>query len=141
MFRLILSLVLAGSLALPAAAQEARQLLNGMRSEAGLPGLSPSNALEQAALAHANDMANKGYFSHTGSDGSKVGTRAKRQGYDHCRIAENIAYGQTSVGQVIQTWATSRPHRRNILRRDFREYGLARAPGNIWVLVLGGTTC
>ena len=62
-------------------------------------------------------------------------------GYPWCLIAENIAKGQTSQAEVMQAWANSPPHRTNMLRPGIRDFGLARAPGDIWVLVLGATTC
>ncbi len=125
----------------PASAQQARQLLNGVRAEQGLPPLAPAPRLEGAAMAHAVDMVENGFFSHDGSDGSTVGSRARDQGYGWCRIAENIAQGQDSVHEVMRAWVTSPGHRRNILLPDITDYGLVRGQGDIWVLVLGRDGC
>ncbi|MCT4555442.1 MAG: CAP domain-containing protein [Pelagimonas sp.] len=124
-----------------AEAQQVRQLLNGLRSEAGLGPLSPSPRLEATAMAHAMDMSENGFFSHDGSDGSTVKGRAQAQGYRPCRIAENISYGSKTPAEVLGRWMKSKPHRRNLLLRDVVDYGLVRAPGNIWVLVLGRDGC
>ncbi|MFW2542077.1 CAP domain-containing protein [Primorskyibacter sp. 2E107] len=124
-----------------AGAQQVRQMLNGIRSENGLGPLRPSSALEQAAMAHAMDMAREGFFGHVGSDGTKAMARAKREGYRACFVAENIAKGQDSLTEVMGGWARSAGHRRNLLSPRVTEYGLVRAPGNIWVLVLGRANC
>lgn len=128
-------------LAPQADAQPARQLLNGMRAEAGLGPVAPSALLEDAAMAHAMDMARNGFISHTGSDGSSTEERARRAGYDFCTIAENIGQGQDSLTEVLGTWAQSAQHRRTMLETDVTDYGLVRAPGDIWVLVLGRDGC
>jgi uncharacterized protein YkwD len=56
-------------------------------------------------------------------------------------VAENIAQGQASVAEVLGAWARSAPHRRNLLNAEIAQYGLVRAPGDIWVLVLGRDGC
>ncbi len=138
--RIVLALVLVMWSAQTATAQQVRQMLNGARAEAGLDGVTPSEQLEQAAMAHATDMARAGFFDHEGSDGSSVGQRAKRVGYGYCVIAENIAKGQNNVSEVFGDWLKSEGHRRNILNGQVREYGLVRAQ-DVWVLVLGATRC
>jgi uncharacterized protein YkwD len=97
--------------------------------------------LEEAAMVHAMDMADGGFFGHAGSDGSRVGDRARAAGYGWCAIAENIAKGQGSLTEVLGAWANSAGHRRNMLLADITDYGLVRAPGDIWVLVLGSERC
>lgn len=124
-----------------AAAQQVRQMINGLRSEQGLGSVTPSPRLEAAAMAHAMDMAQNNFFGHEGSDGTEVGDRATEVGYNWCLIAENIARGQGSTQEVLGAWARSAPHRRNILLEDVTEYGLVRGPGDIWVLVLGQAGC
>ncbi len=122
-------------------AQQARQLLNGLRTEHGVGGVRPSPTLEEIAMGHAMDMAENGFFSHTGTDGGSIGDRARAAGYRYCTIAENIAKGQKSVPEVMSSWIASRGHRRNMVNDKVTEYGLVRAPGNIWVMVLGTDGC
>ncbi|WP_323771036.1 CAP domain-containing protein [Antarctobacter sp.] len=124
-----------------ACAGEERALLNGLRAEAGLAPLSSSAPLEKAARRHARDMARRGFFAHSGSDGSDVMDRARRAGYRPCQIAENIAKGQRSLEEVFADWMTSPGHRRNMLNGGVSDYGLVRGDGNIWVLVLGRDGC
>lgn len=109
---------------------------NVFRAEHGLGPLAVSPVLEAVAEAHGRDMAAKGFFGHRGSDGSTVGKRAKRQGYRFCVIAENIAKGQKTPTEVMQSWSASPGHRANMLLRKIREIGVIRV-GDIWVMVLG----
>ena len=124
-----------------AEAQPVRQMLNGLRAEQGLGPVTPSPRLEEAAKRHALDMSRRGFFSHEGSDGSDVMDRARRVGYAACAIAENIAKGQKTLSEVLGDWAKSPPHRKNMLSPEVRDYGLVRAPGDVWVLVLGKDGC
>ncbi|SFR43159.1 CAP domain-containing protein [Litoreibacter janthinus] len=116
-------------------------LLNAARAQNGLPPLTANAQLAAAARAHAQDMARSGFFSHTGSDGSKPSKRVGAQGYNFCYVAENIAQGWSSPDQVMQGWMDSPGHRTNNLSREAREYGAARADGDYWVLVFGRSGC
>lgn len=120
---------------------EVGRLLNARRAEVVLSPLSLSAQLKAAAQAHAKDMARNGSFSHTGSDGSSVGDRVRAQGYGFCFVAENIAQGQPTASAAMESWMNSTGHRRNNLSAQAREYGSARAAGNIWVLVFGASGC
>lgn len=119
----------------------ATRALNDLRGTAGLDGLTYSAALEQAARTHAQDMSNRGFFAHTGSDGSTVSQRVSRTGYGWCIAAENIAMGQGDLAEVMAAWADSPRHRANMLSPDVREFAIARAPAQIWVMVLAAPGC
>ena len=110
--------------------------LAALRAQNGLGALRHSSALQAAAQAHANDMASSGNFSHNGSNGSNLRSRIRAAGYNACFMAENIAYGQGAVGQVINDWSASRGHQRNMLSPQATQFGFARA-GTYWVLVVG----
>lgn len=58
------------------------------------PALTPDVRLDRAAQGHAQSMAEYGYFSHTGRDGSTFATRVTREGYPWSRVDENITWGQ-----------------------------------------------
>lgn len=115
--------------------------LNEFRRAAGSHPVVYSEPLTRIAQGHARDMAQRGFFSHTGSDGSSIGQRARRAGFSYCSIAENIAMGQTSLGQVMGSWRASPGHYRNMVSPKHTRYGLARAEGDIWVMVLGRPGC
>ena len=109
--------------------------LNDYRKANGAKALGYSKELERAALAHAQDMAKNGFRSHTGSDGSDVGKRVRRVGYKWCQLSENITWGRSSYAKAIAAWDASPGHKKNMLRKKSREYGVAGVDG-IWVMVL-----
>ncbi|MEM1075108.1 MAG: CAP domain-containing protein [Pseudomonadota bacterium] len=134
--------VLAALLANPAWANpEATAALNAMRSAQGLVALSYSTALEDAAQSHADDMARQGYFAHRAPDGSDAADRVRRAGYDWCLVAENIAKGQSDLKEVMADWFASPAHRSNMLLVGAEGFGLARAEGQVWVMVLAARNC
>ncbi|MFK7763080.1 MAG: CAP domain-containing protein [Roseobacter sp.] len=117
------------------------QALNTLRSENSLEAVAFSAPLEVAAQRHANDMAQAGIFSHTGSDGSDVSRRVSDTGYAWCVVAENIAKGQQSLEEVMQAWAASPGHRRNMLSDEVTEFALVLGEDDIWVMVLAAPGC
>jgi len=129
------------------------QHLNEIRAEGGSCGgtgfppgqpLKRSPALDEAARAHAEDMARNSFLAHTGSDGSNPGERATRAGYDWQVIAENVAAGQTSADDIAATWLESAGHCANLRDAKFSETGVAYAlnPGDgrdiYWVQLYAG---
>ena len=115
--------------------------LNQIRTEGGRCGgnefppgepLTRSKALDEAARAHAKDMASNSFLAHTGSDGSNPGERAARSGYDWQVVAENVASGQTSADDIAATWLESAGHCENLRDAKYTETGIAYAlnPGD-----------
>jgi uncharacterized protein YkwD len=124
-----------------AANPQALNALNTYRADNGRAPVSYSKTLEQVAQRHGSDMVRNGFFSHSGSNGSGLGDRLRAGGYSYCFAAENIAKGQTSLGAVMTSWANSKGHRKNMLHRKATAFGLYRAQGNIWVMVLAAPGC
>ncbi|WP_299190568.1 CAP domain-containing protein [uncultured Litoreibacter sp.] len=122
--------------AAPVDAGDLGSILNARRAENGLAALVASPKLAAAAQVHAQDMAAQGYFSHISPGGSKPSDRVRAQGYQFCFVAENIAQGQPTAARVMESWMASAGHRRNNLNKKATEYGVGRAAGNNWVLVL-----
>jgi uncharacterized protein YkwD len=105
-------------------------LVNQERARAGCRRpLRVDGGLRNAARAHSTDMATKGFFSHTGSDGSSPEERMRRAGV-RAPLAENLARGQGSARDVVRAWMASPEHRRNILSCDAREVGVGLAIRN-----------
>lgn len=104
-------------------------LINVERAKAGLSALSAQGQLGSAARLHSTDMACNNYFSHTGLDGSTIGYRAERQGYNWSSVGENIAAGYSSPESVVQGWMNSPGHKANILGADYTEIGIGYAFG------------
>lgn len=92
--------------------------------------------LESAAQAHARDMAENGFFGHTSSDGTRMGDRVRRAGYDWAVVGENLARHQRSVGEVVEDWIESPGHCRQLLDPSFQEVGAAQVDG-YWTQVFG----
>ncbi len=112
-------------------------LLNVERTAKGRKALAVSDVLNAVAQRHAEDMVAKGYFSHTGQDGSTLGNRMKRNGYKFCYAAENIASGQRSASETMTAWRNSAGHNKNNLSRKPTEVGAGFAGNSMWVLVFG----
>lgn len=83
--------------------------------------------LERAALMHAKDIADRGYLGHEGFDGSTPADRASRAGYLWASIAENVAAGQTTAAEVVDTWLASPGHCANLMRPRYSQTGVAYA--------------
>ncbi|MGJ8585110.1 MAG: CAP domain-containing protein [Marinosulfonomonas sp.] len=118
-----------------------QELINAERSQNGLSPVTKSYQLEKAAQLHANDMASRGYLSHTSPEGGTASQRALAQGYSFCFLAENIARDQLTQTEVFKSWMNSKGHRENILSKSATQFGFASAPGNYWVLLLGRPGC
>ena len=104
-------------------------MVNDVRSQNGLPPVSPSPLLESAAAMHSLDQAQTNNLSHTGSDGSTWGDRATAVGYNWGTIAENVAAGYADPADVMNGWMNSAPHRRNILSGNFTQIGVSSVAG------------
>lgn len=92
--------------------------------------------LTQAAQAHSKDMDENNYFSHTGRDGSTHLDRARRAGYGSSFVGENIASGQRTPSEVMQSWMASPGHCENIMKAEYRDIGVGYANG-LWTMMLG----
>lgn len=110
-------------------------LTNQARVDEGKPLLTYNAALAKAAYDHARDMHDQDYFDHTSKDGRTFSQRAKAAGYDAFPSAENIAWGQRSPAEVMDSWMTSSGHRANILGPS-GEIGVGYVDG-LWVQVFG----
>jgi uncharacterized protein YkwD len=83
--------------------------------------------LRDSARRHSDDMAQTDFFSHTGSDGSRVSDRTTDTGYNWRTVGENIAAGYATVKSVVEAWLGSDGHCANIMNPSFDEFGSAKA--------------
>lgn len=109
--------------------QEMLARVNAARKRAGLDPVRGNARLDRAAQGHAEDMLARGFFAHESPAGTTVRERSTAAGYVWRTVGENIAFGQTSVSEVVETWLESPGHRKNILNRDFTELGIGLALG------------
>ncbi|WP_235921582.1 CAP domain-containing protein [Lentzea tibetensis] len=98
-------------------------IVNQARSEAGCKPVVIDDRVTTAAQAHSTDMANRDYFSHDTPEGVDFAERMKDAGFPRPG-GENIAMGQRTPEQVMQSWMDSPGHRRNILDCSFNTMGL-----------------
>lgn len=105
------------------------------------PPLAADPNLGLAAQAHAVDMAQNSFFSHTGSDGSSFVQRVRRTDYSGLPIGENIAGGGREAASVVQRWIDSDGHCRNLMNPDATKLGVGYVVGGqygtLWVQVFG----
>lgn len=127
---------------LPAAAQsdlqqQALDLVNAARGEAGLPALETGADLTQAARAHAEDMLARGFYGHVSPEGETVQDRYRAAGGSEWElVAENIARcsgcpapDTARIAALHEGWMDSPGHRENILRQGLTRFGFAVVGG------------
>ncbi|MCL4488557.1 MAG: CAP domain-containing protein [Chloroflexi bacterium] len=142
---LLFILILLASFTTAAASSpdQAADLLARINHERTTRGLAPymlNSKLSAAAQGQATDMAARGKFSHTGSDGSTPAQRVARKGYGKyswgLRVGENWAWYREPAS-AMNMWMNSAPHRENILHPLYREIGIgvAAAPMGGFVYV------
>ena len=109
------------------------QNLNSLRAQKGLIPLVACKFLTKSAQSYAANMAKNNFFGHVGKDGSSPGDRIQSAGYNwknpltKSMVAENIAAGQTTVSQVMDSWKNSPGHYRNMVERVFTHVGFGMA--------------
>ncbi|MFD0764681.1 CAP domain-containing protein [Mucilaginibacter lutimaris] len=106
------------------------------------PSMVWNDDLEEAAKGHAKDMAKQNYFSHESKDGRTMTTRIITAGYvfkgwKSFAVGENIAFGQTSIPEVMTGWFKSEGHCKNLMNPGFKEVGVAEN-NKYWVQDFGG---
>ncbi len=105
--------------------QRVVDLTNQERTRRGLRALTIDPALNRAALAHSQDMADRNYFSHTGANGSDPGDRIAAAGYSPIYAwGENIAAGQSTPEEVVAAWMNSEGHREVLLSTWYADIGV-----------------
>ena len=118
--------------------------LDGVRNLYGLPHLHRSWRLDQAAFAHAQDIARTGVLSHFSSDGTDVFRRILNYYPFETWLGENVAVGYGSGLAVLDAWRASPGHNANLLNPAFHAVGLACVAqsedpaGWFWVADFGG---
>lgn len=98
-------------------------LVNASRAQSGCGPVRVVGELADAAQGHSTDMADRDYFDHTTPEGVGFAERIVEAGYPSPG-AENIARGQTSATQVMNSWMDSDGHRANILNCQLKTIGV-----------------
>ncbi|WP_442598018.1 SafA/ExsA family spore coat assembly protein [Neobacillus sp. D3-1R] len=105
------------------------QLTNQERAKNGLRPLAANWELSRVARYKSNDMRDKGYFSHTSPTYGSPFTMMKNFGISYISAGENIAAGQRTAQEVVNSWMNSPGHRANILSAKFTQIGVGYSSG------------
>ncbi|MFD3655716.1 sigma-70 family RNA polymerase sigma factor [Streptomyces sp. NPDC058620] len=120
--------------------EQVTALVNSERAKEGCGTVRSNDQLAAAASSHSADMAARDYFSHTSPDGSDPGDRITAAGYRWSTYGENIAKGQRTPADVMDSWMKSPGHRANILNCSFKEIGVGvrdTSAGPVWTQNFG----
>ena len=85
--------------------------------------------LRCSARLHSLDMFERHFFNHVNPDGKDPFERMGAAGFRGGGAAENIAVGQISPEQVMQSWMASDSHCSNVMRRSYTLLGVGYHPG------------
>jgi uncharacterized YkwD family protein len=105
-------------------AQAVLKLVNAARSKAGLQPLTLSEKLTNIAYTKAKNMADKNYFSHQSPTYGSPFDMLKQFGVSFSAAGENIAAGQKTAQEVMDSWMNSSGHRANILNKNYTQLGV-----------------
>jgi uncharacterized protein YkwD len=108
-------------------------LHNDIRNSHGLVMFTRKDELDRAAQKHNDYMVAHHNLTHDEFLHS-LEKRISEEGYRWSTIGENIAEGQNSPAQVMDSWMHSPGHRANILNRSFQDigFGVTCDSNGIW---------
>lgn len=107
--------------------QQVVDLVNAERAKVGLSALSIMPQAEAAAQVRATEIISS--FSHTRPNGTSCFTALDEQGAKYMASGENIAAGQATPADVMNSWMNSPGHKANILNPKFTKIGIGYAEG------------
>ena len=105
-------------------AEAVLQLVNQERKKAGVQPLTLSEKITSIANTKAKDMADKNYFSHQSPTYGSPFDMLKQFGVSYSYAGENIAAGQKTAEEVMNSWMNSSGHRQNILNKNYTQLGV-----------------
>ncbi|KAJ2900268.1 hypothetical protein IWW38_000612 [Coemansia aciculifera] len=98
--------------------------LNAVRASAGKAPLTLNSQLNSMAEEHSQYMSSTNDMTHTDPNGS-LGTRFGAAGIPWMGAAENIAWNQKTVTEVMQAWTNSPGHYANMIG-DYTSVGFGQ---------------
>jgi uncharacterized protein YkwD len=114
-------------------------LVNQDRAANGVAGLRYSGALARVAQYRAQDMLNRGYFSHYDPATGQLAFSALMHlwGIPYSRAGENIAWSTNPSMAAINTMFMNSPeHRANILNGAYHQAGIGVAGNGAKIMVV-----
>ena len=113
--------------------KEVIRLVNIERAKENLLPLTENPALSKLARQKSQDMHDNNYFNHISPTYGTPYEMISNAGINHTAAGENIAMGQRTPEQVVESWMNSPGHRANILNERFTQIGVGYcAQSNIW---------
>jgi uncharacterized protein YkwD len=103
-------------------------LVNQERAKEGLSPLTIDAKIENGAMVRAKEIQQN--FDHTRPNGSSFATALTEAGASFRGAGENIAWGQRTPQEVVNTWMNSPGHRANIMERNFSRIGVGHLNNN-----------
>lgn len=107
--------------------QQVVEIVNKERVNRGLAPLKYNAELSRVARFKSQDMIDKGYFSHQSPTYGSPFQMMEKFGLRFSAGGENIAYGQRTAAEVMNTWMNSDGHRANILSKAYTHIGVGVA--------------
>ncbi len=107
--------------------QQVFELVNKERAARGLPLFKLNAELSRVARYKSQDMINKKYFSHTSPTFGSPFDMMQSFGLRFSAAGENIAYGQKTAAEVMNSWMNSAGHKANILSQAYTNIGIGVA--------------
>ena len=107
--------------------QQVFELVNKERVARGLPVYKLNTELSRVARYKSQDMIDKKYFSHTSPTYGSPFDMMQSFGLKFSAAGENIAYGQKTAADVMNSWMNSAGHKANILSEAYTNIGIGVA--------------
>lgn len=114
-----------------AAEDQMLTMVNTERTSRGLSPLVMDKRLQDVGLAHAQEMLERGYFSHYTPEGLSPFDRMDQAGISYVAAGENLAFSP-NVSLAMQGLMQSPGHRANILSKDFGKVGIGVISAGIY---------
>lgn len=106
---------------------EVVRLVNAERAKHGLPALKANWQAARVARIKSEDMIKNKYFAHQSPVYGSPFNMMENFGLKFSSAAENIAKGQRTPQEVMNSWMNSAGHRANILSKTVTEIGVGAA--------------
>ncbi|OMJ14701.1 hypothetical protein AYI70_g7723 [Smittium culicis] len=106
------------------------KMINDIRRAAKKSALKYSESVAKAAYIQAQYMNTSKKMTHDNPIYKSVGSRFVAAGSNCMSCAENVAFNQNTVGEVMDAWKNSPGHYANIIG-EFSYYGFAKV-GPYW---------
>lgn len=121
---------------------EVLKLLNEERRKAKLPEFLFDTRLQKAAKIRSDELTEAFNSDHSRPDGTSIFTIFDEIGLENVYQSENIASGQTTPQEVVDSWLNSPLHKANIMNKNHSYIGVSsskNADGKlVWSLLFWG---